>query len=247
LNRAPWAHNARGEMESKVQETLATAVQYVREMKAQRVANLRLYMAHAEGVVAGLESAGILTGREAGEWKKKVWAVGEAPAKRSARRPRPGPSTASPNLGFIKLVPGPRDPEPFLDGFMRIVAVELLQDRVRVHWTLYPVPSYAALLGDDLRRLDEDTEGLAGDAREQQRLTARVVRMWHLLKFSASDDLGTRYRHSRGGGSTGGAERGEQSGVADFQPAFPDGATSFVIHVHDATFDIPLGGGSVAE
>jgi hypothetical protein len=112
-------------MEAKVQETLASVLQHVREVKAQRVADLRPYIAYAAGVVAGLEDAGNLTGREAGEWKKKLDEISAEPTKRMSGRPKPSPVPLQPNLGFIKLVPGPRDPEPFLDGFMRIVALEL--------------------------------------------------------------------------------------------------------------------------
>ena len=122
---------------------------------------------------------------------------------------------------------------------MRIVAVELLQDRVRVHWNLYPVPSHAALLGDDLRKLDQDTEGLAEPEREHERFVARAFRLHRLIQFAASDDVGTRYRHSRGG-SSGSIERGEESGIADFQPAAPNEATSFVVRVQDAKFTIAI-------
>jgi hypothetical protein len=226
-------------MEPKVQEALASALQHVREMKTQRVADLSRYLAFAAGVIAGLEDAGILTGPEAGEWKKKLDDIDAEPTKRVRRRPRPKAKPPQPNLGFIKLLPGPRDPEPFLDGFMRIVAVELLQDRVRVHWNLYPLPSHFALLGDDLRRLDQDTEGLAEQDREHQRFIARTYRLQRLIQFTASDDLGTKYRHSRGG-SSGSIERGEESGIADFQPTAPNEATFFVVKVHDAKFTISL-------
>jgi len=226
-------------MEPKVQETLASALQHLREMKAQPVADLRPYLAYAAGVIAGLDDAGILTGPEAGEWKKKLDDIDAGPTKPVRRRPRSKSRSPQPNLGFIKLVPGPRDPEPFLDGFMRIVAVELLQDRVRVHWNLYPLPSHSALLGDDLRKLDQDTEGLAEQDRERQRFIARTYWLHRLIQFTASDDLGTKYRHSRGG-SSGSIERGEESGIADFQPAAPNDATLFVIKVRDAKFTISL-------
>jgi hypothetical protein len=226
-------------MEPKVQETLASALQHVREMKAQRVADLGPYLAYAAGVVGGLEDAGILTAREAGEWKKKLDEIDAEPTKRAGRRPRPESRPAPPDLGFMKLVPGPRDPEPFLDGFMRIVAVELLQDRVRVHWNLYPVPSHSALLGDDLSKLDRDTEGLAEHEREHRRFVARTYRLHRLIQFTASDDLGTKYRHSRGG-SSGSIERGEESGIADFQPAAANQAKFFIVKVHQTTFTIAL-------
>jgi len=226
-------------MEAKVQETLASALQHVREMKAQRVADLRPYIAYAAGVIAGLEDAGNLTGREAGEWKKKLDETSAEPTKRTGRRPKSKSRPPQPNLGFIKLVPGPRDPEPFLDGFMRIVALELLQDRVRVYWNLYPLPSHLALLGDDLGKLDRDTEGLAEEDREHQRFMARSYRLHRLIQFTASDDLGTKYRHSRGG-SSGSIERGEESGMADFQPPAQNEAKVFVVKVHDATFTISL-------
>ena len=224
-------------MDAKVQETLASALQHVREMKAQRVADLRPYIAYAAGVIAGLEDAGNLTGREAGEWKKKLDETTAEPTKRTRRGPKPRPP--QPNLGFIKLVPGPRDPEPFLDGFMRIVALELLQDRVRVYWNLYPLPSHLAVLGDDLGKLDRDTEGLAEEDRELQRFMARSYRLHRLIQFTASDDLGTKYRHSRGG-SSGSIERGEESGMADFQPPAQNEAKVFIVKVHDATFTISL-------
>jgi len=226
-------------MEPKVQEILASALQHVREMKTQRVANLSPYLAFAAGVITGLEDAGILTGPEAGEWKRKLDDIEAEPAKRVRRGPRSKSRPPQPNLGFIRLLPGPRDAEPFLDGFMRIVVVELLHDRVRVHWNLYPLPSHVALLGDDLRKLDQDTEGLAEQDREHQRFIARTHRLHRLIQFTASDDLGTKYRHSRGG-SSGGIERGEESGIADFQPAVPNEATFFVVKVHDATFTISL-------
>jgi len=224
-------------MEPKVQQTLASALQHVREMKAQAVRDLRPYLAYAAGVIAGLEDAGILTGREAGEWKKKLDEIDAEPTKTARRRPSSNSRSAQSNLGFIKLVPGPRDPEPFLDGFMRIVAVELLQDRVRVHWNLYPLPSHLASLGDDLRKLDQDTKGLAEEDRESQRFMARTHRLHRLIQFTASDDLGTRYRHARGGSSFG---QHEESGIADFLPAAPNEATHFVIKVHDAKFTISL-------
>ena len=233
------AHNAGAKMEPKVQETLTSALQHVREMRAQRVADLPPHVAYAAGVVAGLEDAGILTGREAGEWKKKLDEISAEPTKRVRRRPKSTSRPPRPNLGFIKLVPGPRDPEPFLDGFMRLVALELLRDRVRVHWNLYPLPSHSALLGDDLRKLDRDTEGLAEDAREHQRFMARTYRLLQLIEFTASDDLGTTYKQSRGG-SSGSLERGEESGIADFQPAAANEAKFLVVKVHDAMFTIPL-------
>jgi hypothetical protein len=228
-----------GKVEPKVQETLAAALQYVRDMKAQRAADLPLNAAHAEGVVSGLENAGILTSAEATEWKRRLWEIVDGPAKRMHRTSRPRSGSHAPNLGFIKLVPGPQDPAPILDGFMRIVVLELLEDRVRVHWTLYPLPSYEAVLGDDLKRLDADTAGLAENEREGQRITSRYFRLHNLLRFSATDDLGTKYRHSRGG-SSGSIERGEENGVADFQPAAPIEAKSFVVKVHEATFTISL-------
>jgi hypothetical protein len=226
-------------MEPKAQETLASALQHVREMKTQRVADLRPYQAFAAGVIAGLEDSGILTGLEAGEWKKKLDDIGTEPSKRVRRRPRSKSSPPRPDLGFVKLVPGPRDPEAFLDGYMRIVAVELLNDRVRVHWNLHPLPSHFALLGDDLRKLDEDTEGLAEEDREHQRFIARSHRLHRLMQFTASDNVGTKYRHSRGG-SSGSMERSEESGISDFQPAAPNDATSFVVRVYDAKFTISL-------
>jgi hypothetical protein len=226
-------------VEPKVQETLAAALQYVRDMKAQRPADLRLNLAHADGVISGLENAGILTGPEAAEWKRKLWEIVEGPAKRVRRSVVSKSGSPAPNLGFIKLVPGPQDPAPILDGFMRIVALELLEDRVRVHWTLYPLPSYEAVLGDDLKRLDADTAGLAENDREGQRFTSRYLRLHNLLRFSGTDDLGTNYRYSRGG-SSGSIERGEESGIADFQPAAPIEAKSFVVKVHEATITILL-------
>ncbi len=228
------------QMQPKVQETLASALQYVREMKSQRVADVTPYMAHADGVIAGLENAGILDGSEASVWRRKLYAIVEQPTRRAGKRPRPAHRTQTPNLGFIKLIPGPTEPEPFLDGFMRIVAVELLEDRVRVHWNLHPLPSYAALLGDDLAELDADTAGLAEDDRAHQRLTARYTRLHHLLRFNASDDRGTEYRFSRGG-STGDNERGEERGIADFKPAARGDADSISIRVHETKFTIPLG------
>jgi hypothetical protein len=227
-------------MEPKVQTVLASALQYVREMKAQRVNDLTPYLSYASGVVAGLEDAGIITGPEAGAWKKKLDALGEEPTKRARRRSRQITKPQPPNHDFIKLVPGPLDPKPFLDGFMRIVAVELLQDRVRVHWNLHPLPSHAALLGEDLEKLDGDTAGLAEEDRERERFVARTNRLHHLLQFTASDDAGTKYRHSRGG-SSGSIERNEESGIADFQPAAPSEAKSLGVTVHDAKFTIPLG------
>ena len=232
-------HNAGAQMEPKVQETLASALQHVREMKTQRVADLRPYLAFAAGVIAGLEDSGILMGPEAGEWKKKLDDIGAEASKRIRRRHRSKSRPPQPNLGFVKLVPGPSDPEPFLDGYIRVVAVELLQDRVRVHWNLYPLPSHFALLGDDLRKLDQDTEGLAERDREHQRFIARSYQLHRLIQFTASDDRGTKYRHSRGG-SSGSIERGEESGIADFEPAAPNEATFFVVRVHDAKFTISL-------
>ncbi len=226
-------------MKPEVQATLASALQYAREMKAQRVANLRIYLAHAEGVVAGLEDTGALTGKEAGEWKKKVWVLADEPAKRSGRVRRPTSRLPKPITGFIRLIPGPHDPEPLLDGFMRIVATELFQDRVRIHWHLSPLPSHEAVLSDDLKELDGDTEGLDEDSREDQRFSARLIRLHRLLRFSASDDLGTKYRCFRGG-SGGSVDRGELGGVADFLPGLPTDASSLVIGVHDAKFTIPL-------
>jgi hypothetical protein len=226
-------------MEPKVQATLASALQQVREMKTRRAPDLSLHLAFARGVVAGLEDADLLTGPEAGEWKKKLDDLEGEPTKRRRRRPGSKSRPRQANLDFVKLVPGPRSAEPFLDGSMRIVAVELLPDRVRVHWNLYPLPSHSALLGDDLAKLDQDTEGLAERDREFQRFVARSQRLHRLIQFTASDDLGTRYRHSRGG-SSGSIERGEESGITDFQPAAPDGATSFAVRVHEAKFTIPL-------
>lgn len=226
-------------MEPQVQETLASALQYAREMKAQDVAHLRIYLAHAEGVVAGLEGAGALTGKEAGEWKKKVWALVDEPAKRSRRARRPTSKLPTPISGFVRVIPGPQDPEPLLDGFMRIVATELFQDRVRIHWHLSPLPSHEAVLGDDLKELDGDTRGLEEDRREDQRSTARLFRLHRLLRFSASDDLGTKYRNFRGG-SGGSVDRGELGGVADFLPGLPSEASSFVIRVHHARFTIQV-------
>jgi hypothetical protein len=95
------------------------------------------------------------------------------------------------------------------------------------------------LLGDDLRKLDRDTEGLAEEDREHQRFVARTYRLHQLFQFTASDDLGTKYKHSRGG-SSGSLERGEESGIADFQPALANEAKVFVVKVHDAMLTISL-------
>ena len=120
-----------------------------------------------------------------------------------------------------------------------MVALERLQDRVRVHWNLYPLPSHLALLGDDLGKLDRDTEGLAEEDREHQRFIARTYRLHRLIQFTASDDLVIKFRHSRGG-SSGSTERGEESGIALFQPAAANEAKFFVVKVHDAMFTISL-------
>jgi hypothetical protein len=79
--------------------------------------------------------------------------------------------------------------------------------------------------------------GRLAQSESAQRLS--LERLDDLLRFSATDDLGTNYRHSRGG-SSGSVERGEESGIADFQPAAPIKAKSFVVRAHEATITILL-------
>jgi hypothetical protein len=122
---------------------------------------------------------------------------------------------------------------------MRIVAVELFQDRARIHWNLSPLPSYEAVLAGDLATLDGYTEGQTERDREHQRSSARLTQLYGLVRFTASDDLGTKYRYSRGG-SGGGVQSGELCGLADVQPAVPADATELFIEVHGAKFTVPL-------
>lgn len=220
-------------MKPESQEALAFALQHVRDAKAKRrSAELRAAVAYVEGVVDGLVSAGELSTNEGALRKRETYEVSDPATKR--RRPgRADPRPSRPSTGFLRLVPGPDDPRPFLDGFIRIVAVELFKDHVRVHWNLSPLPSYSAVLGDDLKALDRDTQGLAEEDREHQRFASRMNRLFRLLRFTATDDVGTRYRHSRGG-SGGGGQFEELAGVAIFEPALPRGTRSFTVEVHDA-------------
>src|ERR1700694_2938712 len=123
--------------------------------------------------------------------------VHESQARRSGRGIRLASVGPQPRTGFIRLVPGPRNAERLLDGFMRIVAVELFQDRARIHWNLSPLPSYEAMLAGDLATLDGYTEGQTERDREHQRSSARLTQLYGLVRFTASDDLGTKYRYSR--------------------------------------------------
>jgi hypothetical protein len=223
----------------EAQETLAAALQYFRDVMAQkRSTEARSALAHAVGVIDALVSAGELTREEGDERKSKMYDLVDDPSKR--RRPQRNPPKApySPT-GFLKLVPGPYDPTQFLDGFVRIVAVELYQDHLRVHWNLRPLPSYSALLGDDLNELDRDTEGLAEDERERKRFFSRMNRLHRLLRFTATDDVGTKYRHSRGA-SSGSGQVDELGGVAIFEPALPADAASLRVMVHETEITISI-------
>jgi hypothetical protein len=222
----------------EIQGLLVQTLQDLREPGPQPAGRRREAFVHADGVIFGLEEIGAITAAEGKAWRTRVWEL-QADSKRkphavtNARRPRQVSRVE-------RVILGPPEAQPFLDGWLRIVAVELFPQFVRVHWNLGPTPSYEALLGDDLAEVDRDTEGLPGEERENQRYRARALRFYRLFQPTLSDDLGTKYRSPRAR-SAGPMERDEETGITDFTPSMPSEASSLEIKVLDCRIVVPVG------
>jgi hypothetical protein len=233
------------------QEIAAEALEFVRARKRHQDPELEYLIAHAEGVVAGLESLGALTSPQATVWKRRIAELSaetddqpvDPVTSAGLSRQEIGPPPPS---RFVRLVAGPVEEKPLLDGRVRIVAVELFLDRVRVHWDIAPLPSFATVLGEDRDALDRDTEGLEPERRSLIRDSAFSQRLHYLVQFRISDDVGTEYQFRRGH-ATGGAHGEERFGSSDFTPAPPKNASEIVVQVRDAKFKVALSNRSAAE
>jgi hypothetical protein len=219
----------------KTQVVLAAALAHVRDMRSAESGDIPVRIAHASGVIAGLEDTGALTSAEASEWKRRL---DELSAEGDPRAREPGSGRAErldPTAGLLRLVPGPFE-APLFDGRLRVVLLELYEDRLYLYWHIAAMPSADAILGGDIVDLNRDLDGLSPEARDEQRWIAVRTRL-HTRDFALSDDLGTRFRWTRGNGGGGGDE---MWGVRVFVPAVPEGASSLRLQFHDAEVRIPL-------
>lgn len=233
-----------GPRNQAAQEIAAGALEFVRARKRHRDPDFEYLIAHAEGVIAGLESLGALTSPQATVWKRRIAELSpetddqpvDPATSAGLSRQEVGPSPPS---RFVRLIAGPVEEKPLLDGRVRIVAVELFLDYVRLHWDIAPLPSFKTVMGEDLAALDRDTEGLEPERRSLIRDSTFSQRLHYLAQFRISDDVGTEYRLRRGH-ATGGAHGEETFGSSDFTPAPPENASEIVVEVREATFEVAL-------
>lgn len=219
----------------KAQVVLAAALAHVRDMRSAESGDIPLRIAHASGVIAGLEDTGAITSAEAGDWKRRL---DELTADPDVSTHQPGTGRAEhldPTAGLVRLVPGPFE-APLFDGRLRVVLLELYEDRLYLYWHVAAIPTVEAILGADVIALDRDLDGLTSEAQDDQKWTAVRTRL-HSRDFVLSDDLGTRFRGTRGSGGGGGKE---MWGVRVFVPAVPVGASALHLQFHDAEVTIPL-------
>ena len=145
---------------------------------------------------------------------------------------------AAPPSTFRRLVPGPDSGEPVAGGHLRIVALELFDDHVAVHWHLAPHPNPDVLFEADLTALDRDTECLPEWERtECRRSFGRRLLLRIAERFVVTDDAGTTY-HPIGGSS--GDDEDELVGRQRFAPGVPEAATELVIGGPGARFTVDV-------
>jgi hypothetical protein len=224
-------------MNEKTQVVLAAALAHVRDMRSAQSGDIPVRIAHASGVIAGLEDTGALTSAEAGQWKRRL---DELTAETGAFADQPSePRTDKYRLGapagFLRLIPGPFE-APLFDSRLRVLVVELFEDRLYVYWHMTALPGAESTLGKDAAALNRDLEGLAKDTQDMEKQNAVRTRLL-TREFALSDDVGTKFRAIRG--SAGGVQD-DQWGARVFVPAVPVGASTLRLEFHDAHLSIPL-------
>jgi hypothetical protein len=224
-------------MNEKTQVVLAAALAHVRDMRSAESGDIPFRIAHASGVIAGLEDTGALTSAEAGEWKGRLDEL-TAETAAFADQPsetRPDKDRLRAPAGFLRLIPGPFDASLF-DARLRVLVVELFEDRLYLYWHMTVLPSAESALGRDAAALNRDLEGLAKDTQDMEKQNAVRTRLLS-RELALTDDVGTKFRAIRG--SAGGVQN-DQWGVRVFVPAVPVAASTLHLDFHDAHLSIPL-------
>jgi hypothetical protein len=148
------------------------------------------------------------------------------------RRPQDGRASL-----FKAGYPGPKNPIPFHDGAIKLVATLIYEDLIRIEWLVDPVPDLSFLFKDTvadylLPTMQDENERLAA-ARWTMNST-RTIALW--MGARLADDLHTPYVGSLGPYISGTGLNGQMS----FKPSAPPGARELNLVLHDLSVRIPL-------
>jgi hypothetical protein len=143
-------------------------------------------------------------------------------------------STPAQSSRFWRLVPGPDCEEPLAGGRLRIVALELFDDHVAVHWRLAPPPDPEALFSSDLIALDAWPSGSGPSA------AGRVAGACSSGSLSASSSpTMPGPRTTRPGGAAAAARASSSAASAMLRPS-PEAVTELVIGADGARFTVDV-------
>src|SRR5438045_1299546 len=144
---------------------LAAALSDLRTLKRRRDdAGVSLGVAYTTGLLEGLRVSGALTSAEALDWKGRIGHVEDTHDSPTPDDARPSSnaetSHALTDQQMSRVIAGPFESALF-DGLFRVVALEVLADRIYVHWRIAPLPTLGAVSGvHDSTAFSRDLEGL---------------------------------------------------------------------------------------
>ena len=209
-------------------EVVEEALDHVAAWLAKDGAEADLHVAHAEGVIAGLESTGGLTGSEATDFRKRLFALRTEEESAGAEQ-RDGGATdldAAPDV-LQRVLAGPAATR-FLDGQLQVIVVEVHAHSVVVQWRLAPLPSLAALRASAPKP----------DRGTLESISAHWRRLIDLPRHAElKDDAGTRYRRTHFQRQPG---PGEFLQRWRFVPSLPPEATLLIARFDEAEISVPV-------
>jgi hypothetical protein len=211
-------------------EVVEVALDHVAAWLAEGKPEANLHMAHAEGVIAGLESVDQLTSAEATEFKRRLWSLAEERAGGPVIvRGPPDPQLKIPPDRLQRVIAGPAA-TTLLDGQLQLLAIESYSESVVLQWRIAPVPSLAALRASAPNP----------DAGNLETSSALWRRLGNLPRQAGlRDDAGTAYRRLNASGHAG---PGEFRQSWRFAPGLPGDATVLIATFDQVEVSVPLGG-----